>query len=317
MKKTIIAMLLLAMGIGGAQAQQTDDADAKYTQGLLSTGTQAPDFIIKKAKNGVPAVSLSDYRTHPEGNVMRPGCWVLLDFWATWCPDCRKEIPTVKEIYKEYKDMVKLIGVSFDTDKDQLKEFRTKNELKWTMFSEYKKWKETKISSAYNIQWLPTMYLIDPEGKVAYTTVVAEKMQQKLKELADAGKLTKYITKPQYPEGNEAFGMKVLDTVKYPEAIRKYRANAKVKLEFGVDEEGNVSDVTVKGYQGKPLSGSDYEKLSAAEKENVETQAKTLISQAAIKAVTEVATSAKWTPAKERGKAVKGKMSLSVNFKYK
>lgn len=191
MKKTILTLVLLAMSIGGVQAQQTDDADAKYTQGLLSVGTEAPDFIIKNAKNEIPAVSLSDYRIHQEGSLLHPGCWVVLDFWATWCPDCRKEIPTVKEIYKEYKDRVKLIGVSFDTNKDQLKEFCTKNELKWTMFSEYKKWKETNISKAYNIQWLPTMYLINPEGKVAFTTVLAEKMQQKLKELADAGKLMK------------------------------------------------------------------------------------------------------------------------------
>ena len=169
MKKTIFSLLLLAVCSLGASAQSADDLDAKYTQGLLKVGTQAPDFVLKKAKADQPALSLSSYSTHQEGTLLRPGCWVVLDFWATWCPDCRKEIPAVKNIYKKYRNMVKLIGVSFDTDKEKLKAFRAENEIKWSMFCEYKKWKETNISKAYNIQWIPTMYLIDPEGKVAYT----------------------------------------------------------------------------------------------------------------------------------------------------
>lgn len=316
MKKSIIALFLLALSIGGAQAQ-TDDADAKYTQGLLSVGTEAPDFVIKKAKDGKPGSSLSDYRTHTENGAQVPGCWVLLDFWATWCPDCRAELPTVKEIYKEYKDMVKLIGVSFDTDKDQLKEFRQKNELKWTMFSEYKKWKETNISKAYNIQWLPTMYLINPEGKVAFTTVVAEKMQKKLKELADAGTLTKYVTKPEYPSGTNAYMEKIADTMQYPEAVRKYKAGGKVKVEFYVDEEGNVSDITMKEVKGIKMSGDAYNQLSASQKESVETQAKALFTQEALRTVKSVATSAKWTPGTERGKAIKTKFSQTITFKAK
>lgn len=177
----------------GSQAQSTateEDLDSKYTQGLLPVGTEAPDFTVQNAENGVPAVSLSTYRAHQEGSVKRPGCYVLLDFWATWCGDCRKEIPTVKEIYNKYKNKLKLIGVSFDTDKEKLKAFQDQEGMKWTMFCEYKKWKDTKISKEYNIQWIPTMYLIDPNGKVAYTTVVAENMVKKLEELDLAGKLS-------------------------------------------------------------------------------------------------------------------------------
>ena len=138
MKKTIFSLLLLAVCSLGASAQSADDLDAKYTQGLLKVGTQAPDFVLKKAKADQPALSLSSYSTHQEGTLLRPGCWVVLDFWATWCPDCRKEIPAVKNIYKKYRNMVKLIGVSFDTDKEKLKAFREENEIKWSMFSEYK-----------------------------------------------------------------------------------------------------------------------------------------------------------------------------------
>lgn len=206
MKKIFLSLLLLAVTAIGAKAQNTisaEDLDAKYTQGLLPIGTEAPDFVLRKAKSEDPMLSLSDYRTHKEGSIERPGCYVILDFWATWCPDCRKEIPTLKEIYKKYKKKVKMIGVSFDTDKDKLKEFRIKNELKWSWYSEFKKWKDTEISGKYNIQWLPTMYLIDPEGKVAYTTVIAENMVKKLEELDQAGKLTEYMKDAVFPGGKD------------------------------------------------------------------------------------------------------------------
>ena len=112
--------------------------------------------------------------------------------------------------------MVKLIGVSFDTDKEKLKAFRTENEIKWSMFCEYKKWKETNISKAYNIQWIPTMYLIDPEGKVAYTTVVAANMEKKLAELVAAGKMTPYIQPAEYPGGKKALGQGYLRRAPVP-----------------------------------------------------------------------------------------------------
>ena len=53
-----------------------------------------------------------------------------------------------------------------------------------------KKWKETKISKDYHISWIPTSYLIDPDGKVYFSTVKAEEMMQKLDSLDKEGKLT-------------------------------------------------------------------------------------------------------------------------------
>ena len=58
MKKTIFSLLLLAVCSLGASAQSADDLDAKYTQGLLKVGTQAPDFVLKKAKADQPALCL-------------------------------------------------------------------------------------------------------------------------------------------------------------------------------------------------------------------------------------------------------------------
>ena len=56
-------------------------------------------------------------------------------------------------------------------------------------YCEFKKWKETKISKDYHILWIPTSYLINPEGKVAFSTVKAEEMMKKLDSLDQAGAL--------------------------------------------------------------------------------------------------------------------------------
>ena len=167
MKKTILSLLFLASMAMGAQAQNaTQDADSLYAKNLLATGTEAPAFPT-----------------------LKKGTWTVLDFWATWCPDCRREIPTVKSLYEKYGTRVKFIGVSMDTDKTKLDNYTQANGVNWEQYSEFKKWKDTQISKAYNISWLPSMYLIDPTGKVYYKTVLAERMGKKLAELEASGQL--------------------------------------------------------------------------------------------------------------------------------
>src|SRR5574344_2238014 len=90
---------------------------AQTKQELLSVGTMAPDFIVTDSVTGKKLFSLSELRTQvtADGKV-KAGVWVVLDFWASWCPDCRKDMPTVKKIDEKYGKKIKLIGVSFDTD---------------------------------------------------------------------------------------------------------------------------------------------------------------------------------------------------------
>ena len=167
MKKAIFSLLLMAASVIGASAQGSattaqnpQDVDVLYAKNLLAVGTEAPAF---------PA--------------LKKGTWTVLDFWATWCPDCRREIPTVKEMFQKYGTRAKFIGVSMDTDKQKLDNYTQANGVEWEQYSEFKKWKETQISKDYKIPWLPTMYLISPEGKVVYTTVLAERMAKKLAEI--------------------------------------------------------------------------------------------------------------------------------------
>ena len=96
---------------------------------------------------------------------------------------------------------------------------------------------------------------------------------------------------------------------------KKYNATAKVKLSFIVDEEGNLSDITVKEYQGQPLSGAAFSKLSPSEQKDVEIQVKTVLSVEAIRTITAIGCRTKWNPGSERGKVMSTKFSQTINFK--
>lgn len=203
MKKTLwVALsLLMTTTIAKAQFGPEPDFDSKYATELVKPGTQAPDFKMKTidGKN----FQLSKLK----------GKTVVLDFWASWCPDCRKDAPEVVRMYKEYAPQgVEFVGISMDTDVAAWKKACEQFGIDYTQVSELKKFKETDISKAYGVQWIPSMVVIDKEGKVALSTVLTYKVDKYLKELrptgyqptrenitldGDHGKLQAIIQKPQ------------------------------------------------------------------------------------------------------------------------
>ena len=174
MKKLLFFLLLMTAVVGRAQTSLD----------LLPVGTEAPDFTITDSKTGKKIFQLSDKKTQKDkdGKTV-PGVWTVLDFWASWCPDCRRDMPMVKAIYDKYNTKIQVVGVSFDTDEAKMKKYLGDNQYTWLQYCEFKKWKETKISKDYHISWIPTSYLINPEGKIAFSTVKAEEMMKKLASL--------------------------------------------------------------------------------------------------------------------------------------
>lgn len=93
------------------------------------------------------------------------GNFVVLDFWATWCPDCRQEIPALKELVNEYEASgIKFVSVSFDTDKQAWQDYISEQGLHWTQVCNFIKWKENPVNDIYNITWIPTLILLDKDG---------------------------------------------------------------------------------------------------------------------------------------------------------
>ncbi len=123
---------------------------SKTTPTGLGPGKAAPDFKLRTLDG--KEVSLSDYR----------GKVVLINFWATWCPPCREEMPLFKRVYERYKNKgFEILAVSTDTSIDPVKKFVKEYKLDFPVLLD-----TDNISSLYGIQGLPTSFLIDREGKI-------------------------------------------------------------------------------------------------------------------------------------------------------
>lgn len=168
---TFVLMLLMAATQVLAQFEQTDD-DAKYATELLKPGQQVPDAKLKTPEG--KSVKLSK---------LIKGKWALIDFWASWCPDCRKDMPNVQRMYADFAQRgVEFVGVSFDTEADNWVNAISKYNIRYAQVSDLKKMRDSEVAKAFGVKWIPSMMLIDPQGKVVLSTVLSDKMEKTLTE---------------------------------------------------------------------------------------------------------------------------------------
>ena len=91
---------------------------------------------------------------------------VLVDFWATWCPPCRGEVPDVVATYNKFHDKgFEVVGVSLDQDKDALLAFTKEHGMVWPQYFDGQGW-DNAVSKSFGIQEIPTMWLVGKDGKV-------------------------------------------------------------------------------------------------------------------------------------------------------
>ncbi len=118
----------------------------------------APDFTLEDMDGELH--SLSGLR----------GNYVLVNFWATWCPPCRKEMPSLEYLYQQYKDRgFRVLAVNQWEDSDHV--FSYMGEL--NVFPEFPILfdPESKVSEQYGVRGLPTSFIVDPDGNLVFRAV--------------------------------------------------------------------------------------------------------------------------------------------------
>jgi peroxiredoxin len=139
----------------------------------VGIGSIAPDFALPDTANNM--VSLSSFK----------GKYLLLDFWASWCPICRESAPGVLKAYNSYRNKdFNILSVSLDKPGDRQKWLQAIHHdgLLWTQVSDLKFW-ESPIVSLYKLTALPQNFLIDPNGKVIARDLDSEELSAKLAEI--------------------------------------------------------------------------------------------------------------------------------------
>jgi thiol-disulfide isomerase/thioredoxin len=117
-----------------------------------------------KIGSEIPSIVYNDPEGKPVDIKSFKGKYVLIDFWASWCGPCRKAIPEVKELYTLYKEKgFEVLSVSVDTDNAAWKKAMNEENMPWTQVLSPNK---NKTLADFMIIGIPTLYLIDREGKI-------------------------------------------------------------------------------------------------------------------------------------------------------
>ena len=137
----------------------------------IATGAEAPEINLPMP-NDKP-LALSSLR----------GKVVLIDFWASWCGPCRKEMPNVKRIYEKYKSKgFEIYGVSLDKDRDDWVAAISKDGLTWPQVSDLAYW-QCKAAQDYAVQAIPFTVLIDKNGKILAKNLRGAELEAKIAEV--------------------------------------------------------------------------------------------------------------------------------------
>ncbi|OMP68283.1 redoxin domain-containing protein [Domibacillus epiphyticus] len=170
-----VILLALLIGIAGFNLY-SDRKDVTSIENIgiavnndktgIEQGEKAPDFTLKTIDG--KEVNLSDYE----------GKKVLINFWATWCPPCKAEMPHMQSFYDGEPENVEILAVNLEEKEAKVSEFVKQYELTFPILLD----EEGSVGETYEVYTIPTTYLLNEDGTVNQKIIgpMDEAMMKKL-----------------------------------------------------------------------------------------------------------------------------------------
>lgn len=159
-KLIIGGVVIVAVGLliwGGLSNNGAPASGTASVQNSVSTGSNAhsaPDFTLQKLGGGT--ISLAEFKGK------KP---VVVDFWASWCPNCRRDMPKLNGFYEKYKDKVEVIGVNLQEKESTVQDFISSRGINFPIALD----SSGSASRVFGIQYTNTHFLIDINGNLVRT----------------------------------------------------------------------------------------------------------------------------------------------------
>jgi len=183
MKRSFILVLAMVAGLAGLAiglaASRTEQPRAmKAIASPVSSALSVPPASRLKSAANSPQDHVVRFASHPQpmpaflvndldGNPVSTAAWkgkvVFINFWATWCPPCRAEIPVLIDLANRYKDRLQVVGVSVDDgDPADVKKFAKQAGINYPIVMA-----DRAIVAEYGgVAALPTLFVVNPDGNV-------------------------------------------------------------------------------------------------------------------------------------------------------